>query len=41
MAFSYSGEMETRILAKAAEDEGFQAQLIDDPKAAISEVFGH
>ena len=40
MAFSYSSEMETHILAKAAEDEGFRAQLIDDPKAAISEVFG-
>ncbi len=40
MAFSYSSEIETRILAKAAEDEGFRAQLIADPKAAISEVFG-
>ena len=40
MAFSYSGEIETRILAKAAEDEGFRAQLINDPKAAISEEFG-
>ena len=40
MAFSFSGEAETRILAKAAEDEGFRAQLIDDPEAAISEVFG-
>ena len=40
MAFSDSGEVETRILAKAAEDEGFRSQLIDDPKAAISEVFG-
>ena len=40
MAFSYSGEIGPRILAKAAEDEGFRAQLVDDPKAAISEVFG-
>ena len=40
MAFSYSGEIETRILAKAAEDDGFRTQLIDDPKAAISETFG-
>ena len=40
MAFSYSSEIETRILAKAAEDEGFRAQLIADPKAAISGVFG-
>ena len=39
VAFSYSGEVETRILAKAAEDEGFRAQLIDDPRAAISDVF--
>ena len=40
MASSYSGEIEARILATAAEDEGFRARLIDDPKAAISEVFG-
>ena len=40
MAFSYSGELETRILAKAAEDEGFRTQLIDDPKTAISEALG-
>ena len=40
MAFSYSGEIEPRIQAKAAEDESFRAQLIADPKAAISGVFG-
>ena len=40
MAFSYSGDVETRILAKAAEDEGFRARLIAGPKAAISEAFG-
>ena len=40
MAFSYSGEIETRIMAKAAEDEDFRVRLIDDPKSAISEVFG-
>ena len=40
MASSYWGETETRILATAAENEGFRAKLIEDPKAAISEVFG-
>ncbi len=33
MAFSYSGEIEPRIQAKAAENESFGAQLIADPKA--------
>ena len=40
MAFSDSGEIETRLLARAAEDEGLRARLIDDPKATISAALG-
>ena len=39
MAFSDSGDIESRLLAEAAEDEGFPARLICDPKAAISAAF--
>ena len=34
------GEMQARILAKAAEDEDFRANLIDNPKAVIAEELG-
>ena len=34
------GEMQARILAKAAEDDDFRANLIDNPKAVIAEELG-
>ena len=40
ITFSYSGEIEDRILAKAAADDEFRARLTDDPKAVIAREFG-
>ena len=40
MATQTMSEMQSRILAKAAEDEDFRASLLDDPKAAISAELG-
>lgn len=33
-------ELEAQIIASAAEDEGFRAGIINDPKAAIATRFG-
>ncbi len=33
-------EMRAELIGKAAQDDGFRAQLIADPKAAIKEVLG-
>lgn len=33
-------EFRAALLAKAAADDGFRAQLVDDPKAAIKEALG-
>lgn len=40
MAVMTLGEMQGRIMAKAAEDEEFRASLIEDPRAVISEELG-
>ncbi len=33
-------EMRAELIGRAAQDEGFRAQLVDDPKAAIKDVLG-
>ena len=33
-------ELQARIIARAMEDEGFRAGVMDDPKAAIAAKFG-
>ncbi len=40
MAALTLGEMQSRILAKAAEDKEFRANLIENPRAVISEELG-
>ncbi len=33
-------EMRAELIGRAAQDEGFRAQLIDDPKTAIKDALG-
>ena len=33
-------EMRARLMEKAAEDEGFRARLLNDPKPAVQEALG-
>ena len=40
MAVMTLGEMQSRILAKAAQDKEFRADLIENPRGVISEELG-
>ena len=40
MATNNWEELLAQIIAKSAEDEGFRAGVMDDPKTAIAEKFG-